>query len=98
MTRNEGLRLAGALLLGAALALPAGMMLARRDAPERAPLQPQEAAVRNVFSPSVRDDPYFLGKQREGVEALEAHCRRTRELCAEARAARRRLDELARGR
>jgi ABC-type sugar transport system substrate-binding protein len=95
LTAREGLRLVGALLLGAALALPAGMMLARRDAPERAPARAsQAAAVRKVFSPSVRDDPYFLGKQREGVEALEAYCRRSGEMCAEAKQARARLAEL----
>jgi hypothetical protein len=50
--------------------------------------------MRNMFSPSVRGDPWFLDRQREGVEALERYCRRTGQSCAEARAARHRLSEL----
>ena len=56
------------------------MMLAGHEdiaAPAR-PRQP--AAVRDVFSPSVRSDPWFLDRQREKVEALEAHCRETGEI------------------
>ena len=97
MTRREGLLVAGALLFGAALAFPAGVWVAGgsdTNAPRRGP---QDAARRDVFSPSVRDDPYFLARQRENVAALEEHCRRTGEICAEARAARLRLEELGGG-
>jgi hypothetical protein len=52
------------------------------------------AAVRDVFSPSIRSDPYFVDRQRESVEALERYCDRTGASCVEARAARRRLGEL----
>jgi hypothetical protein len=50
--------------------------------------------MREILSPTIRNDPYFLDRQRQGIEALEAHCRRSGEMCAEARAARRRFDEL----
>lgn len=86
-----------ALLLGAAIAFPAGMMVAgqggRSDgAGPRAPRA--SATMRNMFAPSIRDDPWFLEHQREGVEALEGYCARIGESCPEARAARRRLAEL----
>ena len=48
-----------------------------------------------MFSPDVRGDPYVLDQLRGQVEALEAHCDATGELCAEARGARRRYAELA---
>lgn len=95
MSRSEGLRLAAALLLGAALAFPVGLIVAGNEETPRSSASRSPAAVRDVFSPRVRSDPYFLDRQRENVEALEAHCRETGEPCAEARAARRRLDELA---
>jgi hypothetical protein len=87
---------AAALLVGAALAFPAGMMVAgSRSAPGHAVADHRPAgAGRNMFSPSVRTDPYFLEQQRKGVDALERFCARTGESCAEARAARRRIDEL----
>ena len=85
-----------ALVCGAALALPAGFVLGRlgsRAEPER-PVGHGDATVRDVFSPSIRDDPWFLARQREGIEALERHCAQTGEACAEARAARVRLEQL----
>lgn len=94
-TRNLG-KLSVALFVGAALALPAGFVLGRMgnraEPPPRARVG--DASVRDVFSPSVRSDPYFLARQREGVEALERHCQQTGQSCAEARAARVRLVEL----
>jgi hypothetical protein len=96
VTSSDLTKLGGALLLGAALALPAGVLLGRLggDDPPSPPAPRGEATARNMFSPSVRTDPYFLESQRKGVEALERYCARTGESCAEARAARRRLDEL----
>jgi len=96
MTGKELARLATALVLGAALAFPVGLWVARdRDGAAEPPARPPRAAVgRTIYSPSIRDDPYFLDQQRQGIEALEAHCRRTGEMCAEARAARRRFGEL----
>jgi hypothetical protein len=95
MTSRDMLRFAIALLLGAAIAFPAGMMVARRTEPTTMSVRPGPAAMREVFSPTIRDDPYFLDQQRQAIEALEAHCRRTGEMCAEARAAQRRFDEQA---
>ena len=89
-------KLGAGLLIGAALAFPAGMMVAGSgEGPDGVRPPGREAAVvRDVFAPSIRSDPYFLDRQREGVEALERHCASTGESCAEARAARRRIDEL----
>lgn len=96
MTTRDLVKLGLALLLGAAIAFPAGLMVAgSRTPPDGArPAARGDAAMRDMFSPSVRSDPWFLARQREGVEALERHCARTGESCAEARAARRRLAEL----
>ena len=95
MRGKELTRLAAALLLGAAIAFPAGLMLAGREEGAIAQRARPPGPVRDVFSPSVRSDPYFLERQRENVEALESHCRQTGETCAEAREARRGFDELA---
>ena len=99
MTRREGLRLALALLVGAALAFPAGLLVAglgadRAERPRaRAAAASAASAVRDVYSPALRSDPWFIEQQRAGIEALEKHCRQSGESCAEARAARRWLDE-----
>ena len=90
MTGRERLAVAGALLLGAAVAFPAGMMFGgqeRGDEPTAARV-PEGAATRAVYSPDVLRDPWFIERQRENVEALEEHCRQTGEMCAEARQAR----------
>jgi hypothetical protein len=90
-------KLGCALLLGAALAFPAGIMVAgmRNGVPGvRGPAPRRTPAMRDVFSPSVRRDPWFLDRQREGVEALASYCARTGKSCSEARAARDRLAEL----
>lgn len=98
MARNEWVRLAGALLVGAALAFPAGIAIERlfSDEPKPATAHPRTTApaTRDMFSPSLRSDPWFLERQREGVEALERHCASTGESCPEARGARQRLTEL----
>ena len=80
MTGKDLSRLAIAILLGAALAFPAGMMAGRlgSDAPPAERDRPRTTTgVRDVLSPAMRSDPWFIERQREGVEALEAHCRRT---------------------
>jgi hypothetical protein len=97
MTGKELARLAAALLLGAAAALPLELWLARnRDGAAEAPARPPRAEVgRAMYSPRIRDDPYFLDQQRKGIEALEAECRRTGAFCTEARQVRRRLEDQA---
>ena len=93
MTGRDLTRLAAALLIGAAIAFPAGLWVAGQRAADRPPERPP-SAMRDVFSPDVRGDPYVRDQLRQQVEALEAHCRRAGEMCAEARAARRRHNEL----
>ena len=95
VTRGELVRLGGALLLGAALAFPAASWIAgpRETAAPRP--RPPGAERRAMFSPDVRGDPYMLDQLQQQVEALEAHCRRAGEMCAEARGARARYEDLA---
>jgi hypothetical protein len=94
MTGKELARLAAALLVGAALAFPVGLWVAGvRHGASEPPARPRAAVGRAIYSPSIRDDPYFLDQQRKGIEALEAECRRSRAYCAEARQARRLLED-----
>lgn len=94
MSGKDLARLAAAVLLGAAIALPIGMMLGGDDDTKALPGHtPAAAPFRAIYSPKVLSDPYFLAQQRKGAEALEQHCRRTGELCAEARQARHWLDQ-----
>ena len=98
MTPRDLAKLGCALLIGAALAFPAGLLVAGwDDTPRERPAARAGKAppVRDVFSPALRSDPWFLERQREGIEALESHCRQSGENCAEAREARRWLDEQA---
>ena len=90
-----------AAAIGAAGAFPAGLMLAGRDAPPardgsaarpNAPV-PKKAEARDFYSPKVVSDPYVLDQQRRVVEALELECRHYGKHCAEARQARRRVEE-----
>lgn len=87
-------------LLTAAVALPAGWWLAEatrgEPAADRRATPPAATAARDVYSAGFRDDPYVLAQQREVVEALERECRTTGVRCAEARAARRYLEEQGR--
>jgi hypothetical protein len=94
MTGKDLTRLAAGLLLGAAIAFPLGLWVAsERDPPP--PRERPHAEMRRMFSPDVRGDPYVLDQLQQQVETLEAHCRRSGEMCAEARGARARYDELA---
>ena len=98
MTRNDLTKTGLALLCGAALALPAGFVLGRLGPPVEPPRSAArgDGTLRDMFSPSVRGDPYFLERQREGVAALERYCARTGKSCPEARAAHLRLSQLER--
>jgi hypothetical protein len=101
VTSRDLTRLGCALLVGAGLAFPAGLYVAglAEGSPDRPPARaPAPAAVRDVYSPALRSDPWFLDRQRAGIEALERHCRQTGESCPEAREARRWFDEQAQGR
>ena len=95
MTAKDFTKTAFALLCGAALALPAGFVLGRLGrSVEPEGIVHGDGRFRDMYSPSLRSDRYFLDRQREGVEALERYCERTGESCAEARAARLRLSQL----
>jgi hypothetical protein len=90
-----------AALVGAAIALPAGMSLADREEVRegQAPAARSKAAGatgREIYSPTIHSDPYVLDQQRKVVEALESQCRHQGERCAEAARARRWLNERAR--
>ena len=96
MKAKELARLVAALLIGAALAFPAALWVTDdRDGGRGRERRPPVAVGRAMFNPNIRDDPYFLEQQRKGIEALEAECRRTGTFCAEAREARRGLEEQA---
>jgi hypothetical protein len=88
------------VILGAAIAFPAGVMFAGREpVPEKAspPVNSGSRAAkpvaRNVYSPTIFNDPFVQDQLREMVEALESHCRNQREHCAEAKQSRRWLDQ-----
>jgi hypothetical protein len=85
-------RLAFALIIGAALAFPAGVMFGEREPASvktsGPPASGNRAAtnkVRNVYSPTIYDDPYVQDQLRRMIGALEAQCRSQRERCSEAR-------------
>jgi hypothetical protein len=87
MKRSAAFGLCGAFLAGAALAFPAGLMLATREAPEReraAPTPSGHPGLLNPYSPQITSDPYFIEQQRKGLEALERSCRATGAYCREA--------------
>ncbi|WP_156457750.1 hypothetical protein [Altererythrobacter sp. Root672] len=79
-----------------AIAFPLGFMLGGRNtSSEVLPRQSSQTATRReIFSPKILSDPYFLEQQRRNVEALEDVCRRTGQSCREAREARHWLEKL----
>ena len=93
------LALAAALVPAAALLFAAGVWVGGRSddegGSERRDRGAPAAETRRVYSPQVLDDPWFLDRQRENAAALERQCEERGEFCAEARAARRWLDEQA---
>lgn len=98
---REWLRLGCAAALGAMVAFPAGMLLSGRERVQSEEPRSKAAAAppagkakaRDPYSPKVLSDPYVLQQHREIVEMLEASCRESGQVCAEARMARRYLDE-----
>ena len=95
MSGRDWLKVGGALLLGIAVAFPAGLWVAGQRETERPAGARPPAERRAMFSPDVRGDPHVQDQLRRQVEALEAHCERSGEMCAEARASRSRYEELA---
>ena len=100
MPRQQAIALSCALLLGAAIAFPAGLLLgssASGGEREGRPASRSSGGFREIYSPSIRNDPYFLEQQRQNVEALEQACRSSGEFCDEAQQVRRLLTELEEG-
>jgi hypothetical protein len=95
MTGRELIRLALAVVLSAAVAFAVGMRFAGSSAESRPAPSGKSAAVRQVFSPRVLSDPYFLDRQRRNAAALAQRCREGRQYCAEAAALQRWLDRQA---
>jgi hypothetical protein len=97
-----------AALLGASIAFPAGLMVGGggsgapdRGAPEAArsgPAGGDSRTARNPFSARILGDPYVIEEQRKVLRALESSCRQSKQLCAEAEQARRRIEEAEAGR
>ena len=86
--------LAAALVPAAALLFAAGVWVGGSSRAPRATVPaPENAATRQVYSPQVLDDPWFLERQRENAAALERECAQRGQFCAEARDMRRWLDE-----
>lgn len=88
-----------AVLLGASIAFPLGMLVGGNEpageiSSQSAPPDRSQAPVaRDVYSPRVIGDPYVIEQQRRVLEALELDCLRSRRHCAEAEQARRRIAE-----
>jgi hypothetical protein len=94
---RDVLRFGATLALGMAIAFPVGLIVAGRGAPESRPRAESDGSAeraegRQTYSPTILEDPYFRAEQRRNVEALEAYCSETGELCAEAEGARAWLD------
>jgi len=100
MLRQQAIALGCALLLGAAIAFPAGLLLGSSGSgggPEGRPASRSSGGFRAIYAPSIRDDPYFLEQQRQNVEALEQACRSSGEFCVEAQRVRRLLSDMEEG-
>jgi len=94
MPQRQPLALGCALLLGAGIAFPAGLLLGGSGAErESGRASRSDGTFREVYSPSIYKDPYFLEQQQRNVETLEQACRATGQFCAEARQVRERLAE-----
>lgn len=93
---RQAIALGCALLLGAAIAFPAGILLGGGGAEPQGSPAPNASGgpFRRVYSPAIFKDPSFLEQQRENVETLEQACRSSGDFCAESRLARQRLGEL----
>jgi glyoxylate carboligase len=102
--RRVGLRnwrgLGCAAIVGAAVAFPAGVMFAERETAQktagpRTVIDSRAATPigRRMYSPIIINDPYVRDQHRAIVEALEAQCRNQGQRCAEAKQARRWIDQ-----
>jgi hypothetical protein len=102
--RETDWRLLGcAAAIGAAIALPAGIVAGRygfRSSETTNPNGPASVSGRrgrDIFAPDFRNDPNVIEQQRRVVEALEQSCRHSKLHCKEAEQARLRVEEAAAG-
>ncbi|HEX8223491.1 MAG TPA: hypothetical protein VF605_06725 [Allosphingosinicella sp.] len=98
-----------AAVLAASIAFPLGLIVGGgggsppgEDArqPAGASLRPGPGPTppaRDVYSPRVASDPYVIEQQRRVLRTLEQSCRQSRQYCAEAEQARRRIEEAEAG-
>jgi hypothetical protein len=91
-----------AALLAASIAFPLGLIVggggepagdSARSPSRKVPRSGPTPPARNVYSPRVATDPYVIEQQRRVLRALETSCRQSRQHCAEAEEARRRIEE-----
>lgn len=55
---------------------------------------PSQQTGRNIFSPSIANDPYVIQQWKDSIETLERRCRDANEFCTEARQARQQIKEI----
>jgi hypothetical protein len=92
-------------VVSASIGIAVGLIIGRAQAPrEPVPKASRPAASsddtrtgRDVYSPRVATDPYVIEQQRQVLRALEASCLQSKQHCAEAEQARRRLEEVGSG-
>ena len=53
---------------------------------------PPRAANRQIYSPTISNDPYVIDQWEKSIQALESACRNNGEYCEQARQARRSID------
>ncbi|MBU0863814.1 MAG: hypothetical protein KJ789_03820, partial [Alphaproteobacteria bacterium] len=76
-----------ALLAVLVVAIPSGKIDSLQDSTaQNAPVG--RASVRQVFSPTISDDPYVVNQWEKSIQALEKACRDTGQYCDHARNAR----------
>jgi hypothetical protein len=96
--QRQTIALGCALLLGAAIAFPAGLFLGGSGGEQEGRSASRAGGeFRRVYSPSIYRDPYFLEQQRRNVDALEQSCRSTGQFCPEVRQVRQRLADREQG-
>jgi hypothetical protein len=88
VTPKDLARFGCVVLLAMAVAFIAGIAISGGSADRARGPAGSAAAQREVYSPKVLSDPYFVDQQRRNAEALERRCREAGEMCAEAEALR----------
>ncbi len=89
------------IALGTVMGLALGILLTgggrRGERPAGSAQRPQSTAVpavRNIYSPTILDDPYVLQELEKSVRIFEDQCRTQRRFCIEAGKTRARLEAM----